>query len=61
MKYLISLLKKIVLGFVILYGYNMISVNFNLIIPINFVTVGLVSLLGFPALFALTLLYVLVY
>ena len=61
MKYIIALARKIILGFIILYGYNMIAVNFNLVIPINLVTVGLVSLLGFPALFSLTLLYVLVF
>lgn len=61
MKSIFSLFKKIVFGFIVLYGYNMIAVNFNLVIPINIVTVGLVSILGFPALFSLTLLYVLVY
>jgi len=61
MKVVLSLVKKIIFGFLILYGYNMIAVNFNLVIPINVITVGLVSVLGFPALFSLTLLYVLVY
>ena len=61
MKYVFSIFKKILLGFIVLYGYNMIATNFNLVIPINLITVGLVSLLGFPALFSLTLLFVLVY
>lgn len=61
MKYVFSLLKKIIFAFIVLYGYNMIAINFNLVIPINMITVGLVSLLGFPALFSLTLLFVLVY
>ncbi len=61
MKYIIAILKRIILGFVILYGYNMIAVNFNMVMPINVVTVGLTSLLGFPALFSLVLLFVLVY
>lgn len=61
MKNILLILKKIVFGFIVLYGYNMIAVNFNLVIPINIVTVCLVSFLGFPALFVLTLLYVLVY
>lgn len=61
MKYIFSIFKKILLGFIVLYGYNMIATNFNLVIPINLITVGLVSLLGFPALFSLTLLFVLVY
>ena len=61
MKYIIAILKRIILGFVILYGYYMIAVNFNMVMPINVVTVGLTSLLGFPALFSLVLLFVLVY
>lgn len=61
LKFSISILKKIVLGFVILYSYNMIAVNFNLVLPINVATVLLVSFLGFPALFSLTLLYFIIY
>lgn len=61
MKYIVAVLKRLILGFVILYGYNMIAVNFNMVMPINVVTVALVSLLGFPALFSLVLLFVLVY
>lgn len=61
LKFFVSILKKIVLGFIILYGYNMIAVNFNLVLPINIATVLLVSFLGFPALFSLTLLYFIIY
>ncbi len=61
MKKLLSLLKKVILSFFILYGFNMIASDFNIIIPINIITVSLVSLLGFPALFSLVLLFVLVY
>ncbi len=61
MKYFFAILKRIIFGFIVLYGYNMIAVNFNLIIPVNLVTLLLVSLLGFPALFSLSLLYILVF
>ena len=60
MKKILSFCKKIVLSFFILYGFNMIAGNFNIIIPINFVTVIGVSLLGFPALFSFVLLYILI-
>lgn len=49
------LLKKIILSAFLLYGYNLIAVNFNLIIPINIFTVGIVSLLGIPSMMALIL------
>ena len=51
MKYL----KRIVFSSFLLYGYNLIAVNFNLVIPINLITVLTVSFLGAPALFALVL------
>jgi len=53
------LFKKILFSFVILYGFNTIGSNFNLIIPINFITLSVITILGFPALFSLVLLFVL--
>ena len=55
MKKVFEILKKVVLSFVILYSYNLIAVNFNMIIPINLFTVLIVSILGVPALLALIL------
>ncbi|MDO5002623.1 MAG: pro-sigmaK processing inhibitor BofA family protein [bacterium] len=55
MKKVFEILKKVVLSFVILYSYNLIAVNFNMIIPINLFTVLIVSILGAPALLALIL------
>ncbi len=53
-----SLFKKILFSFIILYGFNTVGSNFNLIIPINIITLSLITLLGFPALFSLVLLLV---
>lgn len=61
MKYILSFIKKMILGFFILYSFNIISANFNMVIPINFVTVSLVTLFGFPGLFALFMLFILVF
>ena len=55
MKKVFEILKKVVLSFVILYSYNLIAVNFNMIIPINLFTVLIVSIIGAPALLALIL------
>ena len=51
----IDLLKKIVFSTFLLYGYNLIAVNFNLIIPINVITVLIITFLGAPGIFALIL------
>lgn len=58
---IVIIIKKIVFGFVILYGYNLIAASFNMTIPINLITIVLVSLLGAPALFALIMLLLVVY
>lgn len=58
---ILTVIKKIIFGFVILYGYNLIAASFNMTIPINLITIVLVSLLGAPALFALIMLLLVVY
>lgn len=60
MKNIMLLIKKIVLSAFVLYGYNLIAVNFNMIIPINYITVGLMTILGAPVLVALVLFKMLV-
>lgn len=48
-------MKKIIFSAFLLYGYNLIAVEFNMLIPINIITVIMVSILGAPAIFALIL------
>ena len=57
---LFSLIKKIILSAFILYGYNLIAVNFNVTIPINYYTLFIVTFLGSPALIALILFKIIV-
>ena len=61
MKKIINLLKRILFSFVVLYGFNTIGSNFSLVIPINFISLSLVTLLGFPALLSLILLLVIAF
>ena len=56
MKYIIKYSKRIILGSFILYGYNVIAANFNMIVPMNIITIGMIGILGAPALVALILL-----
>ncbi len=58
---IISLIKRFLLSFIILYGFNTIGSNFDIIIPINFITLFVITFLGFPGLFSLTILYVLIF
>lgn len=60
MKKIVNFIRNIVISAFILYGYNLIAVNFNMIIPINFITIFFVAVLGAPALFALILFKILI-
>lgn len=55
MKILFKLVKRIIFSSFLLYGYNLIAINFNMIIPINVYTIGFVSILGIPSILALLL------
>lgn len=55
MKKLYDICKSLIFNIFILYIYNLISVNFNLVIPINIITIIIVSVLGVPGLFAMIL------
>lgn len=56
MKSIFQYIKRLIMSFLILYSYNLIAVNFNMVIPINFITLGLLTFLGTPSLLALLLL-----
>lgn len=60
MRKIFHFVKKIVISGFILYGYNLIAVNFNMLIPINFITLGTITFLGAPSLFALILFKILI-
>lgn len=55
MKILYCFFKRVVISSFILYGYNLIAVNFNLLLPFNVVTVSTITFLGSSGLFGLVL------
>ena len=57
---IIKILKKIIIGFLILYGYN-ILVPAKAIIPINITTVTMTTIFGIPGLIILIIIKVLIY
>ena len=61
LKKIFNTIKKIVLSSFLLYGYNLIAVSFGIIIPINMITVGILTILGYPSLFSLILIETLIY
>jgi len=55
LKRIVVILKKIIFAFLFIYAFNELAVPINIIIPLNFITVGLVSLLGIPAMVMLVM------
>lgn len=52
LKKILEVIKKVIFSVVLLYGFNIIANPINIMIPINLITIGAVTILGFPALFA---------
>ncbi len=53
MKIIYKMIKKIVFAFTIIYSFNIIMESLNMFIPLNILTISIVTLLGFPGLFTL--------
>lgn len=56
-----KIIKKIIFAVIMLYSFNLIAVKFGVIIPINYITILLITMLDIPAvallLFALMLVF----
>ena len=60
-KKVFELFKRVLFSFIVLYSFNTIGTSFNTVIPINTITVSLITVLGLPALFSLVLLLVIAF
>lgn len=58
-KSIFKVFKRIVVSMFVLYGYNIVTNKFNLNIPINIYTVGIMSLFDTPGFLGLILFYLL--
>ncbi len=61
LKKIFSVVKKIVFYSFLLYGYNLITKPLNVMIPINLISVGALTIFGVPALFSFILIFILIY
>ena len=52
---LIKLLKKVLFSIVVIYSLDLILRGFNIVVPINYYTILIVTILGFPGLIMLAL------
>ena len=58
---IIKVIKKIIFALALLYGFNLISANFGIIIPINYLTLFLIALLDVPAMVLLVFALIIVF
>ena len=56
MKIFVKIIKKICVGMITIYSFNMLFGLLNIIIPINFYTISVSTFLGIPGNFALVVL-----
>lgn len=55
LKKLFDVVKRVVMAVLFIYAYNKLALPLNVIIPINIITVLLVSLCGIPSILMLVL------
>lgn len=53
--------KRIVVSIFLLYGFNLIVAPLDFMIPLNFVTILSLSILGLPALFSFLIIFFTIY
>ena len=60
-KKIFNIIKKLIVNAFILYGYNLLVTPINLTIPINLITITLLTIFGLPALFALIIILIVIF
>lgn len=60
-KKIFIILKKIILGMILLFGYNTFLSSFNVLIPINLITIIFVALFDIPGVIGIIIFYLLNY
>ncbi len=56
-KSILKILTKIIISIMVLYGYNLITQSFNLNIPINVITVIIITIFNGPGFLGLVAFY----
>ena len=61
LKIIFKISKKIVLAVALLYSFNILMSSLDILIPINYISVLVVSLLGIPGLLSLLATYLIIF
>lgn len=60
-KVIIKIVKKVIIGMILLFGYNVFLSSFNLMIPLNVITIFIASFLDVPGIIGIALFYIINY
>jgi len=60
MKFIVKIIKRLIMAFLILYGLNVTLAGLNYYIPINLITVGAITLLGIPGILGLVVMFLII-
>lgn len=58
MSRIFRLFKKIIIAAFFIYGYNILAQPLNIIVPLNLITIGYVTIFGVPGLISLIIIYI---
>ncbi len=61
LKIILKIIKKIIIGMILLFGYNTFLSSLNLMIPINVITIAVASFFDVPGVIGLALFLLLNY
>lgn len=56
-----NIIKKVVFYSFLLYGYNLVASPLGVVVPINFITIGAMTIFGVPALLSLIVILVVMF
>ena len=60
-KRIFKVVKKVVVAIALLYSFNLLVSSMDILIPINYIYVGTVSLLGIPGLLSLLTMHLIIF
>lgn len=61
LKKIFKIVKKVVLSIALLYSFNVLVSSLDILIPINYITVAIISFLGIPGLLSLLVLHLVIF
>lgn len=61
LKKIFNVIKKVVFYSFLLYGYNLVAFPLGVVVPINLITVGSMTIFGVPALLSFIVMFIVMF